>query len=190
MHSDCLKLFYRTCGALNVSRLWTQAAWRNPWYKSPPIGFRSLSSPINVAQFVKAVDGIGIPLVDRDRDRDRLPPEITALLISFCSDSLLSRYVAVLCSSNHISTSQQARTTTYRLSQISQWDRYSKPQLASLRQPIIRISIDWRGIKTLERFPSRSDLNNDYKGCSAFVVADEDILRGFLAIFKVSGTCS
>lgn len=162
VHSDCLRLFYRRCGSL--PRLWTLAAWRNPWQAAASIGFCSPSSPLSLNRLFQEVTELEMPRIYK------LPPEIIEIIRAFSNDSLFWRCVAVLCMIDHIAASQPQKIHNQMISQSYRWERGSQVQHANQMLPIIRLGIDSRGIKKLERFARHSHLNANSEGCSAYIV--------------------
>jgi hypothetical protein len=181
VHNECLQLFQQRCKSF--SHLWTRAAWRKPWRGASAIAFHSTEFPILCQSFMEVAARLRMPTWI-----SKLPLEILAIVRRFSSNALIWKYAAVLGLADHICTDNRLGNSRQEpFNHIYHWERGAQVCLKDdgSMLPIIRLGIDSRGIKTLERFATDEPLNNSKGGCSAFVIEREESLHNVTAEFKV-----
>jgi hypothetical protein len=181
IHNDCLRLFYQRCKAL--PRLWTKAAWNNPWPRATPSRFPVIDSPIYLGTTSEAAVKLGISHMHK------LPLEIVSIIRSFSPTALFWRYIVVADLANHarLQPPEPEETTKISLVKIHKWKRGTRIQYASDENelPVMRLCIDLNGIKEIERFNADGCLSDSVAGCCLFVVKEFEDLCAVLAEIKV-----
>jgi hypothetical protein len=88
---------------------------------------------------------------------------------------------------DQISAAQAEELVEVPIDQICLWERgiirLHEADEASPR--ILRLSIDSKGIRKVERLLECTDPRRKADGCFAFIIEDEEVLRGVIAQFKV-----
>lgn len=182
MHSDCFKLFKEMCTLEKaLPRLWTIAAWKNPWRRAPPINFCTIKTEISRKALSGAAEKCCI------LELNKLPLEILEMVRDLSCDATFWRYISVLGLAEQVSATQAEDLVEAPINQISFWERGTRHlQMAHKASPqILRLSIDSRGIRRVERLREYTDPAGMASGCFAFIIEDEKDLRGVIAQFKV-----
>jgi len=155
IHYDCFKLFEDK--GQKASRLWMIAARKHPWRRAPLIEFCTVKSEISkeaLFELVPLFIDLPLPLLIN------LPLEILDKIRDFSPDAILWRHVAVLRLIEQISGTK-TEALTVPINQISSWERGIHP-VQIINRPsnedqisdplkIIRLTLDSRGIRKLER---------------------------------------
>jgi len=118
----------------------------------------------------------------------KLPMELIAMIRDLSDRAIFWRYVSVLGIAEEVATTTQSGSiVTMPLSQISLWERDSiaLQKGHAVMATRLRLSIDRRGIRRVERLQDYSDAGGDTADCIGFIVEDESALEGVLAEFKV-----
>lgn len=183
MHSDCFALFTRECVLEDLlDRLWILAAWRNPWRGAPNFYLPDKTRVTMV--FLESAEKLGMPKLKR------LPPEIIDAIHSYSERSLFCRYVSVLSLVRELDREASRDTLSLPLRQVLTWERGG--QLArmagSADLPIVRLTIDSRGIKEVERLPRQPPQSTQRTDTMVFVIQEESQLEGVIVHVKVLQT--
>jgi hypothetical protein len=106
---------------------------------------------------------------------------------SLSSDALLWRIVSLLGTLDEISLGLVKQTTNKPVNQICQWERGKVIHYTSCVSSlsVVRICIDWRGVKRLERFTANDTLNMDTGSCFAFIIGKSEDFDDVIAEFRV-----
>ena len=170
------------CTSINRLRfLFTVAAWKNPWPKTTPIDWNTTRTEIYSTALACAAKNYGIP------ELKELPPEILYMVGQHSADALLWRYVSVLELAERLSAVQTEDLVELPLSRLGFWKRGSRHllKLSHSSPGILRLGIDLRGIKTLERLSEHPRTTGTAGSCFAFIVEEDENLCGVIAQFKV-----
>ncbi len=121
-----------------------------------------------------------------------LPPELIAMIRDFSESGTFWRYISVLSFGRELSaastnTASPSPTTSLPLTNISAWTRGREPTLLqpSDRSEIVRLTIDYRGIRQIERLPRRPSYQQLRSDSAAFAIQEENELRNVTTLFKV-----
>ncbi|KAL7902765.1 hypothetical protein HDV64DRAFT_266767 [Trichoderma sp. TUCIM 5745] len=144
IHADCLCLFRKTCSAEDkYRRLWIAATRMYPWRDTAPLDL----DPVLYVPTEILSSAAGFP-------KSFLPDvagligghlELTHPLLRFCKVIQLAQYLSV---------AEPGNAVTHPLCDVLSWSRGASPILVEQGQavnPWIRLTIDSRGIKSIER---------------------------------------
>lgn len=185
LHHDCLQLFMRHCTCSgSLARLWLAVTWRKP-LASPDIKSSRLprDSVSLAAAFALAAEKCGVPQMAS------LPQEVQDIIQGMAQPSFLQRYVAVLDSANWLSNCVFEPLNSLPLSRVSSWNLGSAPELVSeetLPLPFVHYTIDYIGLKRIERLASRPPFKP--RRCDDqlfFVESEEHVFDGAALQLKV-----
>ena len=136
-----------------LDRLWTLALWRKPWAGAPRIFLPQ--QPIIFSESVATVARkFGLPGLAR-----KLPAEIVLMIHGYSEPAALWRLGAALDLAAELNSTTPTTTVdgvvSHSLRRVVSWQRGSVPMLAREQRPlpIIRLTIDAHGIKSIERLP-------------------------------------
>lgn len=183
IHSDCFEIFRQQCsvstsGALD--RLWTLAAWRNPWRGAQPI---YLSAPIVDKDILRTISGFcGL------RRLYTLPSELLEIIRQYSRHSLLWRCVPALQLAAYVSATKPNPLLTIPLRELLFWDHSGKFERltgSQSRHLTLRLTIDSAGISKLERLPKPPIYIGEYTNRFAFIVQDEASISHIMVQLKV-----
>lgn len=183
MHLECYELFMQTytCGDA-LERLWREASWRTPWHQAPAI---VLPEDINVTsealELVANIYGLS--------ELPRMPPEIGQMVRDGSQFSLFWRLTAALELAAHFDTVPTSSFSSIPVRQIAGWKRGCDPiqSQALAHLPLVRLTIDSRGIRQLERLPACEPRHSSRRVDNmVFIVEDEGCFDNVAAIFKVT----
>ncbi|RDA88404.1 hypothetical protein CP532_5569 [Ophiocordyceps camponoti-leonardi (nom. inval.)] len=192
VHVLCLKLFIRQPDFKKeadpkeitdkLRRLWVAATWTSPWHGAiapdvePYVHYRS----------------------DRDLRGmlDHLPqimsliPELSSMIWEFCASSSLWLYSAVLDLYDELSVSKLRRQPSIPLIKIKSWARSHQPEYndntTTPGSDFLRLTIDSRGLRRIERLKERPSRNNSRSDFKAFIVEAADCFPDVCLEFQLT----
>ncbi|PTB45506.1 hypothetical protein M441DRAFT_131140 [Trichoderma asperellum CBS 433.97] len=159
VHADCFHLFVQRCVVKNVAdgparkkeiyrRLWLAGrkryAWRGIISKIKFMSSTTLESP--PPETISEICGF----------RDVFLPEVALLIQSHSRSHILWRYCSVLKLVRDLELAESLETATYPLRKVLSWSRGELPKLVqdkNLAGPFILLTLDARGVKSIERIP-------------------------------------
>jgi len=175
LHTDCFELFRRECTAEDkLLRLWTAAVWRYPWPGALPLG---LGGPLPAASpeaIRRVVSMCGLPLLAS------LPREIIDMIWQHAQPDLVDRYSFIIHLARELSQPAPAECSTGPLVHLSAWEREKPPREARQSRLgfVMRLTIDTRGIREVEKLPSMPAYEGQRSDTEVFVVqADTTLAR-------------
>lgn len=196
VHHDCFKAFLQRCITTKTkpaarsdfpSRLWRFAAWRKPWKQAPPLLLPEdhLSLLRNHALGRISVK-IDLP------DLSKFPPELVRMIKKYSETAPFWSYTAAVDLADRFISTPSTTLLSVPMSDVVSWQRGGTPDIskggsATASLPIIRLSIDSHGLRSVERFsedqqptfyPSRSS-------SMCFVVKHCSYFTGISALFQV-----
>jgi hypothetical protein len=171
-----------SCTSVNrLQFLFTVAAWQNPWPRAVPVDCNTTESEIYSTALACVARTYGIP------ELEKIPVEILYMIRQLSADALLWRYVSVLELAEQLSTAQAEDLVELSLSRLAFWERGSKCLLmgSDSLPKILRLGIDLKGIKRVERLDKYPGMIAATGDCFAFIIEEDQNLRGVTAQFKV-----
>ncbi|KAI1822656.1 hypothetical protein F4861DRAFT_381574 [Xylaria intraflava] len=179
-HLECFELFTRTYTRVDaLDRLWREASWRRPWREAPLI---VLPEDMNVTS--KAVMIVakryGLP------ELLKMPPEIRQMVRNYSQSSLFWRFTAALDLAARFDAAPTSRFSSIPVRRIAEWERGCVPTQtkALISLPIIRLTIDSRGIRKFERLPAGEPYSSRSYDRTIYIIEDESRFDGVSALFK------
>ncbi|KAI1506026.1 hypothetical protein F5X99DRAFT_404574 [Biscogniauxia marginata] len=172
VHSDCFDLYARNSRSKDaLRRLWAFAAWRIPWREAPSI---LCDDEFPVAPNPLVLEGYALS------ELRKLSPEIIKTIQGFSATSLLWRFSSALELARFSSVAAPSELISIPLCQLPVWERGGVPIRATSRQaPFMRLTIDSRGIKTVERLPEMPRFELWRSDRLAFVIIEESCVKDF-----------
>ena len=185
VHSDCLSVFQEVCKAEDaLDRLWVAAA-RSPWRGAPNLHL-GCATNLAVELVYERSRVYGIPCLRL------LPPELIEMIRDYSESATFWRHISALSfgielSTTPAQTASPSLATSIPLCDILAWTRGQEPTLVQPpdRSPVIRLTIDYRGIRQVERLPRKSQYQQFRSDNMAFAIEDEDQLKDIIVQFKV-----
>ena len=161
------------------------AAARSPWRGAPNLHLEcDTNLAVELAYEKARVYGIpGLKL---------LPPELIEMVRGHSESGTFWRYISAMSfgrelSKTPIGTAASSLATSIPLGDILGWTRGREPTLVQSpdRSLVVRLTIDYRGIRQVERLPRRPPYQQFRSDSMAFAIQDEDQLRDIIVQFKV-----
>ncbi|SPO07084.1 uncharacterized protein DNG_09778 [Cephalotrichum gorgonifer] len=150
LHLECFEAFRQAYAPVDaLDRLWRAASWRRPWRSAPAVVLPERGT-IGAVEAVAAK--CGLP------ELSRMPPEIIHMVRGYSESALFWRLVAALDLAVQFKTGPPGSLHSVALFQVAGWKRgcgsppTSSDDLDGHR--VIRLTIDSRGIKEIERLPA------------------------------------
>lgn len=184
-HHDCFEVFKSACtGADALDRLWSFAVWQRPWRDAARI-FLPRKPAICSAGVGAAARALGLRAF-----AERLPVEIASMVYEYSESATFWRLASALDLAAQFSAAGERGITTHALRRVASWERGQAPVLSREQHqfPIIRLTIDALGIKSVERLPGdEPPLSKARSDNLAFVIEHQaDIGPGHVVVlFKV-----
>ncbi|KAK2692253.1 hypothetical protein QWA68_008194 [Fusarium oxysporum] len=181
LHSTCLNLFQEHCKIDNaVDRLWITIGKRNLWQRAPMLQLdRETGLDIEIVR--EKAEAYGIRLLKL------LPAELIHMIQEYSDSATFWRYIHVLSIARELSRLQSDAAppvTSIPLCNILSWTRGDcAAVLSSNCPPVVRLTLDHRGIRKIERLskslyePRRSDRE-------AFVISPAICFQDVVAVLK------
>ncbi|ORY58252.1 uncharacterized protein BCR38DRAFT_448479 [Pseudomassariella vexata] len=180
IHSDCFKMFKKECTTKDaLNRLWTAVVSRSPWRGAPNF---QLDRDTNLAidLVCEMAEKYGIPSLRL------LPPELIRMIQDYSQSGTFWRYISVTSFSRELSVAS-VNPISILLCNISTWVRGREPTL--LESPghpsIIRLTMDSRGIREIERLSHRPPYQHWRSDNMAFAIQEESHLGNITTQYKV-----
>ncbi|KAK1252819.1 hypothetical protein MKX08_004006 [Trichoderma sp. CBMAI-0020] len=162
VHADCFHLFTQRCAVKDAGsetarkkevyrRLWLAGRKRYAWRGMVPLKFMSSATLERCPpEMISEICGFGRVLL----------PEMALLIQSHSREHILWRFCSVLQLLRDLELAQTLETATYPLPKVLSWSRGEAPKLVedqSLAGPLVALTIDARGLKSIQRIsePSR-----------------------------------
>ncbi|KAL6910158.1 hypothetical protein GGI43DRAFT_389463 [Trichoderma evansii] len=149
VHADCLSLFGKICSAKDkYRRLWIAGTRMYPWREAVPL----MLDPVLCAptEIISSAAGFHKTFL----------PEVASVIGGYLQlDHPLLRFCKVLQLAQHLSSAESGSAVTYPLCEVLSWSRGTSPILIEQGQtvdPRVRLTIDSRGIKIIERVSDSS----------------------------------
>ncbi|CAK7236061.1 hypothetical protein SCUCBS95973_009477 [Sporothrix curviconia] len=185
-------------------RMWIAAAWQRPWRQA---AWLWLDEPVDRRVAIdQVVAAAGSEDDEDDKDGDgsdgeemglrqilhgmqRLPTELVQMIHDMSSKSLLWRLSSVL-GRYHDTTADTDKHTTLLLTGIEAWERgslcpASKTSPGAPEKPVIRLTMDNRGLRTIERLAARpSSVQRRIVHNEAYSVVDASDVQGVTVHFR------
>ncbi|KAH8900409.1 hypothetical protein GQ53DRAFT_128073 [Thozetella sp. PMI_491] len=184
VHSDCLHLFQEECQAEDaLGRLWMAVVSRSPWRGAPNLHLDRDGNLAPELVYEKA-DQYGIPSLKS------LPPELIQMVRDYSESGTFWRYISVVNLGRELLATIASRApspvSSIPLCDIKAWTRGGEPELLQSpeRPPVMRLTFDSRGIRQVERLPSRPSYRHWRSENMAFAVHEESDLEGIIGQFK------
>lgn len=178
MHSDCFEFVAQRCRLDDyLDHLWVVTAWRTPWRKAPHLRLEETA----VTPDFSMLDDVGI-------SRMRLlPPEVLQMVHGHSATNLFWRYSAASELAKRLNAALSDQLLSIPLCTISTWNRGGEPVITETdyHLPIVRLTIDSRGIKKIERLPEYPWFKRWRTDGLAFVILHQSCLEGVTAHLKV-----
>lgn len=193
VHNDCFQLFEQKCiverdetGAeqreRQYRRLWVAGTRRYAWREMPPLKFPSSTTlEMPPTDIVSKICGF----------RKNFLPEVTRIIQSHSKKHILWRLCSVLHLVRELDSVETDETVVYPLPQVLSWSRGSLVQLVddpNTAGHFIRLTIDSRGIKSIERIsetPANNTAGEIPNPSFMFVVEAVEKLSGVTVEFEV-----
>jgi hypothetical protein len=183
LHPLCFSIFQAHCKVDHaIDRLWTTVGQKNLWKDAPALQF-GRESEVEVDLVREKADMYGVRLLGQ------LPAELIQMIHKYSESAEFWRCISALSLARELSRLQKdvaLEATPTPLYNILAWTRGDSIVVRSEElPPYIRLTLDSRGIRRIERFQERSSYEPAHSNKEAFVVASESELRGVVAIPKV-----
>ena len=187
IHPDCLALFQSHCRRENaLDRLWARIEARRIWRGAPSLRLDSATN-LDIGLVCAKAEGCGIPGLRR------LPPELIYMVYELSEKATFWRYVAIVSLGRELEAAPPA-SRTLPLRSVSAWTRGAEPSQSSQQSPdhppILRLTIDRRGLAQIERLSERPPYRRGRSDSMAYVVLTEgeDDLENIIMHYKVIDT--
>lgn len=182
VHLDCIRLFGKTCSAQDkFRRLWIAGTRMYPWRDTQSL----MLDPVLYAPTDMISSAAGF--------QRTLLPEVAGLIGSHLqSNHILLRFCKVIQLARYLSLAEPGKAVTYPLCEVLSWSRGTSPILAKQGQIIdrrMRLTIDSRGIKSIERVsdsPDGENVTGSSRSSHAYIVEPVERLSGVGIEFQVS----
>lgn len=209
IHTHCLQLFMGRCHTPDrLARLWVAATRRFPWIHNPlpAVGEMSprrfLRLLVSGGHRERPPDGLSVHPYSRSCVENALGLSGMRILPQHVVDMIFARipprscllcYNTVLHLIDKVSPgSRQCRQQDLvcPISQIRFWSRGDKAEMATVDQggqsakPLVRLTVDFWGLRMIERIPNTKEPAHNVTGCM-FAVVQVDKLSEATAKFKV-----
>jgi len=178
MHIDCFKLFVQRCQSEEaICRLWTATSWRAPWREAPDLRLEDATSTKMEPLLAERAGLARLAL---------LPPEIVRTIHDHSASSLLWAYDSAIRLARQMSVVLPQDLVSVPLQGVAAWERCGSPLLAAQpRQTTIRLTIDVRGIRKIERLATRPSYQVWRSDHLVFVLVKDEDVADVVVHFKV-----
>lgn len=186
IHSDCLNLFREECKTEDaLDRLWRAAVSRSPWRGAPNFDLDQ-DTKLTVELVHEKAKSFGVSGLTL------LPPELILMIRDYSKSGMFWRYISALSFSRELSaapinTDLSSAPTSMPLDSISAWVRGREPLSFQSPDhlPLVRLTVDSRGIRQIERLPHRPSFHPWRSDNMAFAIQEESQLKDITTQFKV-----
>lgn len=183
IHSDCLNIFQEHCKVdTALDRLWTIVGQRNLWRGAPTLQLdRDPGLEIDIVREKAEIYGIRLLRL--------LPVELLQMIQDYSESATFWRYILVLSLArelSHLRSDVVSPITSMPLCNVLAWTRGdSNASLSRECPPFVRMTLDCRGIRKIERLPERPAYQPGRSDKDAFVIAHQDHLMDVATVPKV-----
>ncbi|KAK6715535.1 hypothetical protein SNK04_006484 [Fusarium graminearum] len=171
LHAFCFDVYKNHCQVDNsIHRLWATRGQKNLW-KGAPILQLDRESEVDIDLVRQKAETYGVGLLGR------LPAELIQMIHKYSENEKFWRCISALRLARELSESQQD-DTMLPLCNIVTWTRGESAVVCSEEcSPYIRLILDRRGIRKIERFQERLPYEPARSNREAFVFACESEFR-------------
>lgn len=163
-----------------MDRLFTAATWRYPWKNVPAMKLEPSLDLDGGRSLDLAAEICGMP------NLLNLPFELAEMVRDFARPSTLWRFASVLNLVASLSVDPFSTMESIPLSDISSWERGSAPTTSPAgNDPVIRLTIDSRGLRMIERLPEMPNPAEFRTDSFAYAVEHEQVFKGVTADFSL-----
>lgn len=169
-----------------LARLWGHRPWRRIAFPTATLR-RTTSSPLvcSPSALLHCAERCGLSGLRA------LPVEILSIIEAFSRPHFFWRCVATVDVATQLSAGPSQPLQSFLLSNVVSWDRGTRPVIAAegldtCIPPIIRLTLDRRGLKKLERLPERPPYEQRRFDDSVFVIESQSHFSSTVAHFKVT----
>ncbi|KAF4447697.1 hypothetical protein F53441_8792 [Fusarium austroafricanum] len=183
IHSDCLGVFQEHCKVDKaLDRLWTTVGQRNLWKGAPTLQLdREMGLEIDIVR--EKGDIYGVRLLKL------LPAELIHMIREYSESATFWRYILVLSLArelSHLQSDVVSPITSMPLCNVLAWTRGDSAALLSRDcPPFLRLTLDSRGIRKIERFWKRPKYEPGRSDKEAFVITHQNQLENIATLPKV-----
>ncbi|KAF5000543.1 hypothetical protein FGRMN_1710 [Fusarium graminum] len=182
IHSDCLGVFQHHCKVdTALDRLWTTVGQRNLWKSAPTLQL-DREPGLDVEIVREKADIYGIRLLKL------LPAELIHMIQAYSESATFWRYILALSLAGELSNLQSdvvSPITSMPLCNVLAWTRGDSNASLSMECPaFVRMTLDCRGIRKIERLPERPTYQPGRSDKDAFVIAHQKDLKDVATIPK------
>lgn len=117
-----------------------------------------------------------------------MPPEIKQMVQGYSQSSLFWRLTAALDLAMRFNAMPPSNFSSVPVRQVAEWERGCVPTQSQAlgHVPVVRLTIDSRGIRKLERLPAGEPQYSSRRSNNLiFIIEDEGCFDGVTALFKV-----
>ncbi|KAF5628683.1 uncharacterized protein FTJAE_8773 [Fusarium tjaetaba] len=181
LHSTCLNMFQEHCKTDKaVDRLWITIGKRNLWQRAPMLHLdRETALDIEIVR--EKAEAYGM------RSLKLLPVELIHMVQEYSDSATFWRYIHVLSTARELSRLKPDTAppaTSIPLCNILSWTRGDYAAvLSSNCPPVVRLTLDHRGIRKIERL-SKSPYKPGRSDKEAFVIAPATCLQDVVAVLE------
>ncbi|KAL3601913.1 hypothetical protein FPOAC2_06201 [Fusarium poae] len=182
LHSICLSVFKEHYKAEDsIDRLWATVGQNNLWNGAPCLHL-DRESEVEMDLVRQKAASYGVNLLGR------LPAELIHMIYKYSEDAVFWRCILALSLAKQLSLSQQCMTLqshSIPLCNVLAWERGESVVVRSDEcSPYIRLTLDCRGIRKIERFQERPSYEPAFSNKEAFVFACESEVKDVVVILK------
>lgn len=175
VHKECLEFLELVSAAEDkLPWLWAAAAWRSPWDGAPPL-HQALSPIIDVRQFIdQAARACEMPSLSM------LPKELALMIYERSTETWLHRHLSFWSYARWWNLGHNKQLEIIPIHEVEEWHRGSHPTMikdarhdevgSDVQKPIIILSIDSQGLRSLKRVQKGYTNANDSLPQSGTVV--------------------
>ncbi|KAM0811875.1 putative Heterokaryon incompatibility domain-containing protein [Seiridium cardinale] len=171
LHADCLKLFKEECKAEDaLDRMRMAAICRRPWIGAPDLRLDG-HKDLGVEVVHEKAESLGIYRLRL------LPLELLRMIQGYSEFAIFWRYISIVSFARQFSvapatTDLSAPIRSIPLGDISVWTRGEEPKLLQSPDhlPFVRLTLDCRGIRQIERLPRQPPYQPACSSDLAFIV--------------------
>ncbi|KAH6604932.1 hypothetical protein Trco_006639 [Trichoderma cornu-damae] len=180
IHADCFDLFRRSCThAKGLHRLLRAAVWRSPWHGAPKF---KVCPEVDVhGSMLLAARACHLP------ELASMPPEIMCMIWrdAFAQPSLLGRYQSVVALAAESCDQDPDQQTSLSVCNVASWERGGRPLVEERdAPPFIRITIDRRGVRRIERLVQRPEFLHRRSDTELYIVETREAMAGVDVLFQ------
>ncbi|KAH6993661.1 hypothetical protein EDB82DRAFT_499663 [Fusarium venenatum] len=182
LHVVCLGVFMEHCKVVDsIDRLWATVGQKNLWNGAPGLQL-DRESEVEIDLVRQKAESYGVTLLAR------LPAELTHMIYKYSEDAVFWRCILALSLARELSQSQRCMTMpspSVPLCNIVAWARGKSAVVGSDEcPPYIRLTLDYRGIRKIERLQERPPYEPAYSNREVFILTCESEVKDVVAILE------